>query len=199
MHRLAAILVVGLGCWAALSAPARAALIITAEEVGSDVVFTYSGSIDLTGAPVPTVSGAGAFINPSVPALSFRTYASGAADGYLLPSPPPAFAAFGAGGANTPDSQSGDILRISGSGSGHEINLPSGYTSGSALSGSMTFNSDSFATLGLTPGVYVWDLTFTGGPAQDATITVVPEPSAAIGIGALLALARGADRRRRTR
>ena len=34
--------------------------------------------------------------------------------------------------------------------------MPLGYVSGAALSDSMTFNSATFASLGVTPGTYVW-------------------------------------------
>jgi hypothetical protein len=52
----------------------------------------------------------------------------------------------------------------------------------------MTFVGQSFASLGLTPGTYVWDLTFTGGPAQDATIRIGPAEVPAPGTFALIGL-----------
>jgi len=175
--------------FAACTCSAHASLIITAVESGSDVVFSYNGSIDLTGAPSPTGPGSSAFINASAPALSFRDFSAGQADQYNLPSPPPAFSTFGSGAAHVPTSTSGDILRLSGASTPHQISLPVGYTSNTAISGTMTFVGQSFVSLGLTPGDYVWDLTFSGGPAQDATISVVPEPSAVYGMLAFLAIA----------
>ena len=34
--------------------------------------------------------------------------------------------------------------------------MPTGYVSGAALSDDMTFNNSTFASLGVTPGTYVW-------------------------------------------
>jgi hypothetical protein len=165
--------------------------VITAVESGGNVVFSFSGSVDLTGAGIPnTGTGSSNFINPGGPSISFQDFSAGAGDAYTLPATV-AFPAFGTGGVANPNSQSGDILRISGF-TPHSISLPSGYASNDPLSGSMTFNSSSFATLGLTPGDYVWDLSFTGGPSQTATISVIPEPStfALLGLAGLGLLRR---------
>jgi hypothetical protein len=172
--------------------PAHADFDITALQLGPDLVFSYSGSVDLTGAPLPSGAGSSAFINPGAPALSFTSYAAGAVDTYLLPSPPPAFPVFGTLGAHFPTSNTGGILRLSGASTPHELSLPDGYVSNSLISGSMTFSGSSFTSLGLTPGSYVWDLTFTGGPSQKATITIVPEPStfALLGLAGLGLLRR---------
>ena len=61
--------------------------------------------------------------------------------------------------------------------------LPQGYVSGSALSNSMTFNSATFASLGLTPGTYVWSWG-TGLPNQNFTLQIgaVPDGGAAISL-----------------
>jgi hypothetical protein len=197
-------LIAGIGLWAALTGSAHAGLMITALESGSDVVFSYSGSIDLTGAPGPVGGRGAAFINAGAPALSFQSFSSGQADFYSLPSPPPAFPGFGSGGPSAPSSTTGDILRLSGASNPHELTLPAGYTSNTALSGSMTFLGQSFASLGLTPGVYVWDLTFIDGPAQDATIRIgsaeVPAPGTfallGLGLGGLRALRQKRKRAR---
>ena len=49
--------------------------------------------------------------------------------------------------------------------------VPQGYVSGAALSDSMTFNNATFASLGVTPGTYVW--TWGNGlPNQNFTLHI---------------------------
>ena len=47
-----------------------------------------------------------------------------------------------------------------------------GYVSGAALSDSMTFNNATFASLGVTPGTYVWSWRH-GLPNQNFTLIIV--------------------------
>jgi hypothetical protein len=49
--------------------------------------------------------------------------------------------------------------------------VPEGYVSGAALSHSMAFNNATFASLGLTPGTYVWSWG-TGLPSQNFTLII---------------------------
>jgi hypothetical protein len=48
--------------------------------------------------------------------------------------------------------------------------VPQGYASGAALSDSMTFNNATFASLGVTPGTYVW--TWGTGGNQNFTLQI---------------------------
>src|SRR5262249_31618551 len=61
---------------------------------------------------------------------------------------------FGSGDIFFPTTTSGDPvgLRIS----DMTLGVPRGYVSGAALSDSMTFDNATFASLGVTPGTYVW-------------------------------------------
>jgi len=63
---------------------------------------------------------------------------------------------FGSGGWFAPDTGSGDFVGISGGTMLTFLLVPQGYMSGAALSDSMTFNNATFASIGATPGAYVW-------------------------------------------
>jgi hypothetical protein len=64
---------------------------------------------------------------------------------------------FGSGFFFFPNTGSGDIVGIDAQSSfGGLLAVPPGYVSGTALSDSMTFNNATFASLGVTPGTYVW-------------------------------------------
>jgi hypothetical protein len=56
--------------------------------------------------------------------------------------------------------------------------VPSGYVSGTSLSDTSTYDGATFASLGVTPGVYKW--TWGSGTNADSfklDIVAVPEPS----------------------
>ena len=59
---------------------------------------------------------------------------------------------FGSGTLIFADTGSGDGVGIF----RRSIIVPQGYVSGSALSSSAIFNNATFASLGVTPGIYVW-------------------------------------------
>ena len=70
--------------------------------------------------------------------------------------------------------------------------VPQGYVSGAALSDSMTFNNATFASLGVTPGTYVWTWG-TGLANQNFTLHIgsVPDGGSTVSLlgCALLGLA----------
>jgi hypothetical protein len=146
---------------------------VTLHQVGSNVVATGSGPINLTGL---TFRGSVqdsdvAAIVPN-PALIF-TGSTGLVniDVYhgLLTGP----TNFGSGLGALADTGSGDFVGINVFGG--NLFVPQGYVSGSALSDSMTFNNATFASLGATPGTYVW--TWGDGlPNQNFTLIIGSVP-----------------------
>jgi hypothetical protein len=175
------------GFLALLGAPvvARASpYIVTLEEVGSNVVATGSGQIDLTGLSFQsfTLPGVGN-IDPS---FGSAGVGAGNLDVYFgVPSTP---ASFGSGGLTEPSNTSGGLVEYS-AGDGSLV-VPQGYVSNALLSASTsTYDSATFATLGATPGTYVW--TWGTGADQSFTLEIgaTPLPATlplfATGFGAL--------------
>jgi hypothetical protein len=160
-----------------LSQPAQAGYIVTLQQVGPNVVATGSGPIDLTGLSsfgAASVSGA---IAPSVAEI---IVASGNVDIYFGVSGP---SSFGTGGFTFAGSSSGDPVGID-AGINRLLMVPAGYISGAALSDTSTYNSATFASLGVTPGIYEW--TWGTGANQnftlDAVAPTVPDSGSTFGL-----------------
>jgi hypothetical protein len=96
---------------------------------------------------------------------------------------------FGIGTGASANSGSGDLVGLETSVLGRQIVVPPGYVSGNPLSDTSTYNTQNFASLGVTPGTYVWTWG-TGAHADSFTLQVgpaVPEPASLtlLGIGTL--------------
>ena len=98
---------------------------------------------------------------------------------------------FGPGAGLVGSSGAGDAIGVDG-GNG-QIWVPDGYVSGSALSSGAVWHNQTFASLGVTPGTYVW--IWGQGPTADSfTLSIgVPEPATwammicgMLGLGAVL-------------
>jgi hypothetical protein len=162
--------------------PAQAGYIVTLKQVGSDVVATGSGAIDLTGLSFFNTSMGGlASIGPSS-AQIITGPTSGTVDSYLGMISGPT--SFGSGGFIFASSGSGDAVGMSGVGGVQDfIIVPQAYLSGNALSDSSTYNNATFASLGITPGTYEW--TWGTGANQNFTlkvVTTVPDSGSTIGL-----------------
>jgi len=143
--------------------PAQA-FTVTLQQVGSNVVATGSGAFNLTGL---TLFGTGNSVVGIEPNIASITVAPGNnRDSYFGFSGP---SSFGTGLFTFANSSSGDSVTIVGS--FNELFVPGGYVSGAALSDSMTFNDQTFDTMGLTPGTYEWTWG-TGLPNQNFTLII---------------------------
>ncbi len=133
---------------------------MTAQQVGRDVVFTYTGSIDLAGLGTGAASQIRGLVYPVNAYVEFGpgTAVLNGADSYssaVVTATAPAN--IGGGGVNFASTFSGSYFSVH----RNSIKLPLAYVSGNAISGTMRFNSATFATMGLvsseTP--YLWTLT----------------------------------------
>lgn len=149
---------------------AQAAATMSFQEVGGNVVGTLSGSLNLSGMTFTSGWISNAIGVSPVEGL-FGTGAIGSMqDGYLDQI---AGGAWGPGGVILASSTTGDAVFMDGA--GDDLWLPTGYVSGSALSGTLTFVGASFASLGATPGNHVYTLS-SGDTLTVSVGAAVPEP-----------------------
>ena len=163
--------------------------IVTLEEVGSNVVATGSGQLDLTGWGLQN-SGSGLEPGWLWPVNGWIfTGAGGSVDTYYqIPISGPA--AFGSGNTADASSGSGDNVGLDHIGF---LMVPVGYVTDTALLDSSTYSGKTLVSLGVTPGTYVW--TWGLRPDESFTLEIVaslsqtPLPAAlplfATGLGAL--------------
>ncbi|MGF1501146.1 MAG: VPLPA-CTERM sorting domain-containing protein [Paracoccaceae bacterium] len=129
---------------ATLTTAAPAAVFITAVENPGEVVFSYTGELDVSGlATTGTVTNDRAAVGPATGAILFGAPLGGDFYGTVLP-----FDQFGtAGGPLGVATGSGFSVFSDG------VGLPAGYA-GESISGDLTVAGESFASLGLIAGIY---------------------------------------------
>ena len=137
---------------------------VTLEQVGSNVVATGTGAFNLTGLTFQN----NFFNAPPQIQANFGLLITGPGGvnqsqytGFIGPTN------FGSGTLIFADTGSGDGVGIF----RRSIIVPQGYVSGSALSSSATFNNATLASLGATPGIYVWTWG-DDGPNQNFSLEV---------------------------
>ena len=176
----------------------RAGIILTATEVGSDVIISGGGTANLSDLTLNITGTGQPAVVPNIGVVGVGV-ASPSVEGYEALSGP---GSFGPGGQSLATSGTGDLFGISTDFSSLLMVVPANYVSGTALSGTATFVNASFASLGMTPGTYVW--TWGSGVNADSFTlnigSVVPEPSSLtlMGIAVLCGLCSQIRRRKRT-
>lgn len=172
-------------CAFAAAAPAEAAVSIAFQAVGSDVVATLAGSVNLTGMTSQAYGEVGSVIWPG-PAL---VYFGGPVDYYYGSASGPG--SWGGFAVTQATSKAGDAFALDGKLG--VVSLPSGYTSRAPLAATMTFSGLTFGDLGLDVGRYVYTL-----PHDKIVVTVgnVPEPASWAMLIAGFGLVGAAMRRR---
>jgi hypothetical protein len=177
---------------------------VTIAEDGSSVVANGNGALDIKGLSLYSSGGIGASMTPVFSDITLGT--SGAVT-YAVTFLADQGLGFGPGGNSDATGGSGDAvgLFILTNDQGQFTNpltglltVPENYVSNSPLSDSATWDDSTFASLGLTPGVYslVWGNT----PNQSFTVVVqapgVPDPSSlALFVAGLLGLVLQASRK----
>jgi MYXO-CTERM domain-containing protein len=176
---------------ATLVSRADAGVVIDINQVGSDVVATGSGTLDLTGLTFEGSGTENTGLNAQASAIILGPPAGAPADDYFGATGP---TQFGPGSSTfQPTSGSGDLF---GPIIGH-IEVPQGYKSGAHLSATDTYANQTIAGLGLAPGTYVYTWG-TGAHSDSLTINVsVPEPSSLVMAGAAMLAGLGMRARRR--
>jgi hypothetical protein len=143
------------GYWNTYSASAASsAFVVTIAQSGPDVVWSGTGSFDLTGLTISgsVILSAGFNANLAIWAIGPQASSSvymGIDSGF-----PTSFGTNGVGVSSASGSTFG-ILDAFG-GSGRTLLVPLGYTSNTVISGSATYNSTTIAAMGLNTGSYVW-------------------------------------------
>ena len=164
---------------------AHAAVVMTLEQEGSNVVATGSGTIDLTDltliSSITNVPG----IAPDGSAILAGATLSADVYGFLFTAPPKG--SLGSGSQTDANSGIGNPFGVTDA----VVVVPHNYASGTALSDSATWDSTTLAMLGVTPGTYAYTWGF-GAHADSVTLDVlnpVPVPAAlplfATGLGGL--------------
>ncbi len=180
--------VLGLALALSLGGPARAGYVVNVTESGGNVVATGSGTIDTT----DLTSAGGGF--------SFPQFGAGSDIALFGPVPGPTAelfsglsgpSSFGTGSDIAATADSGNFVGFFASGT--TLWVPQNYVSGSQLSSSDVWSGQTFSSLGLTTGTYVWTWG-SGAHADSFTMNIgvssVPEPASLVlfGTGALAIL-----------
>jgi hypothetical protein len=170
-----------IGCGLSAS-PAQAGYIVKLTQQGSNVVASGSGTIDLNGLTSVGALTGGAAIIPATGIILTGPATSGTFDayaGFIGPTN------FGSGRGAFATTGTGDFVGEN----TKLIAVPLGYVSDHPLLDSSTYAGQTFASLGVTPGTYIW----TWGPGADQSfalqiglLAAVPEPSSVLLLGVAL-------------
>ena len=166
-NKLLTLTLFGIGVTSLFSFQPAQAFTITIEQVGPNVVATGTGAINLTGLSFFNPGSVGtASVWPVTGRISMSSMSGGNADTYIGFTGP---SSFGGGDVALANFSSGDVFAFD----LDAMFLPSGYVSGNPLSDMAIYFTATVASLGLTPGTYVWTWG-TGLENQNVTLQIGP-------------------------
>jgi K319L-like, PKD domain len=152
--------------------PAQATIVITASEVGENVVFNLSGDVNLNSFATFAGSGTGFAAVGIEPTTSNIAFGSGPIDIYTLSSRSGP-SEFGPGAdANATSTTGAAFGFFPYLYNPPLIAVPQG-SDGFGLAASITFESTTFASLGVNPGTYEWTWS-TGGVSDNLILNIGP-------------------------
>ena len=164
--------------------PSGAVVLITASEESGNVVFAANGVLDLDGLAFHSnIEQAGAFICPDgcglagdVGLVEVGSSTTQAVDTYTgLVSATPA--SFGSGSSQHATSGSGDYVGFTANVDTTYLVVPTDYVSGDSIASLATYAGATFASLGMTPGVYTYLLPNDRVTLVVGNASVVPLPA----------------------
>lgn len=161
---------------------ARASFVLNVVQSGNNVVASGTGTLNTAALTSAGSSSTGGSVWPAVGLIIVGPTAPVAV--FTGVSGP---LAFGSGGQTNASSGTGTIAGVVGNPEASGLYTPNGYVSNSSLSGTATWNNQTVAGLGLTPGTYVYTWgsgatadSFTvniGGSTPPSTPSPTPAPS----------------------
>ena len=150
----------------------KAAVTVTVVEDGNNVVFTTTGSLSIIGLPPPgSASGLTGAVSAAGSVLQFPTSASTVAMSTFSSGLESSLPAFGTGGTFNPSSSSGTGWGVLGT----TLFVPSDLDLLDDLQATMTFNGQSFTSMGLASGTYMATLLNTDTITLEIGTTLPPE------------------------
>ena len=170
-----------LGLGLAMISPAAGAVSMTFTEDGGNVVLTYSGTLDFGTITSQAELGVNNSVNPSQPSFALGLDSVTDTDRYVNIIANNPIPIYGTGGATAPTTSTGTIFEFAPGGLflDEYIAVPRGYVNNDPIAGQSVFNGETFASMGLAPGVTTYDLT-TGDSISITVVEPVPEPSTAL-------------------
>lgn len=157
-----------------LHTAAHADVIISFQEVGSDVVVEASGAVDLTGATFKGNMSATTPVFDVYPAYAVAILFPPNSTGGVWTLPTTTRPAFGTGQGSSGQYVSGSAFFALSPDSYSDYALPPSYVSGSFFSVTGKFPNSTFSSMGITPGTYTWT---AGNNNMTLTTQAVPEPA----------------------